>query len=60
MGVARFVEGQAVLAAHYPKDDQIHLTSVKQYIAKETTPLNVGSHISSSMDCLVISHLAGS
>jgi hypothetical protein len=59
MGVARFVEGQAVLAAHYPKDDQVHLTSVKQYLTKETTRLTVGSHNAFSMDCLVINHLAG-
>ena len=59
MGVARFVEGQAVLAAYYPKDEQIHLTSVKQYLQGETTRLIVGSHIASSMDCLVINHLAG-
>lgn len=59
MGVARFVEGQAVLAAHYPNDDQIHQTSVKQYLTRETTRLIVGSHIASFMDCLVINHLAG-
>ena len=59
MGVARFVEGQAVIAAHYPKDEQIHLTSVKQYLTRETTRLIVGSHTSSSMDRLVITHLAG-
>ena len=59
MGVARFVEGQAVIAAHYPKDEQIHLTSVKQYLTRETTRLIVGSHFSSSIDRLVITHLAG-